>query len=351
MGHFTRTVRIVEFLASKCKKDKFVIITNKYLIKKSLPKNIIILLLPNANIKDKPKNVRYVYHPEVVEKLSHWILFINKQLDKYKPSVFYSDLSPSGGYGELKYIFPVLKKRNIKTIIGLRDILDSPNRTRKEWIDNKIISIYEYDRILIYGHESYFKRTYSKILLPKNKINFPGYILPEKYPISKTKKIDILALFGGGGSSFEQIIYISKLLSKIKNKNIIIITGPLFPKKTHSLLQAQYKNIKFIKTANHTQQFISNSKLIISHCGYNTVLESLINSKKVIIFPRQIVRKEQIYRAKYFKEKGYCDYINSNNSDKTNLKKIEKAFLNERTKKLYLKNGLNNNLKKLFWLK
>jgi predicted glycosyltransferase len=350
MGHFTRTDRIADFLAGICKKDNFIIITNKYIIKRNLPKNLKILLLPYIQIKKKPKNIRFVYCPEIVDKLQPWIKFVTKKIYNYAPKVFYSDLSPSGGYGELKHIFPILKKLKIKTIIGLRDILDSPSRTKREWVNNNIISIYDYDRILVYGNNVQFKKLYDSILLSKSKMFFPGYIFPKKYSSFSKKTIDILALFGGGGNSIDQIYYIARLLNRFQDKKIIIVTGPLFSKQIHKVIKSRYKHIRFVKSANNVPSFISMSRLIISHGGYNTSLEALINSKQVLLFPRHIVRKEQIYRAKYFKKMGFCDYIDSRNSEKVNVEKINRALIEKRLNHIRLEQGLHNNLKKLFWL-
>ncbi|MBN1646197.1 hypothetical protein JW868_04120 [Candidatus Woesearchaeota archaeon] len=161
--------------------------------------------------------------------------------------------------------------------------------------------------------------------------------------------IDILVLFGGGGASYDQIVYLLRLLDSFKDKKISIVTGPLFSSIQFSELEKKHPNIRFIKQYNHSAELIPQAKMVISHCGYNTLLESLMNSRHVLMYPRRNIRKEQIYRAKYFKKLNYADYIDSTQSDSVNFSKIRNTFEKKYTVPK-LKQCLNSELFDLFWL-
>lgn len=186
LGHITRTLRIVNYLASKEKNNRFIVITNKRDKEFTLQKNVEIALLPSISVDKRPRDCRYL--EKLVPEIDVWVDFLKKEIQRTNTQVFYSDLNPSGGYGELRVILPWLKNKNIKTIIGLRDILDDIEQTKKEWFDNKnIVSIYDYNKIIVWGEEEIFNEHY-KTLLREKEIHFPGYVLPRNNLKKNQKK-------------------------------------------------------------------------------------------------------------------------------------------------------------------
>jgi len=84
---------------------------------------------------------------------------IESVLSTIKPNIFLVDHEPAGAMDELRPVLSVLKKKPyIKTILGLRDILDDPDRTKTTWAANGIDHLITeaYDQVLIYGDARFF---------------------------------------------------------------------------------------------------------------------------------------------------------------------------------------------------
>ena len=131
-GHFTRNLKIATFL-SQNKNYIIYLVTNKYFLREELPKNVKILKMPKINVVGRPRDYRYL--KDLPKEIKNWSNYLIDLIKQYKPMLFYNDLNPNGGYGELRYVLPYIKKNNINTIIGLRDILDSKQQTKKEWMN------------------------------------------------------------------------------------------------------------------------------------------------------------------------------------------------------------------------
>ena len=350
IGHFTRTSIIVNYLARQYKKGEYLLITNKYILPKAFPPNVKIIILPPVSINTRPRDCRY--QKELPWELNEWSEILNKIVLNFKPDVFYSDLNPCGGYGELRLVLPNIKKNGIKCILGLRDILDGPRQTKKEWMNKgkNILSIYDYDELLVFGEKELFMSLYSPYI--KNvKISFVGPPIIKKQIPAMKKEIDILGVFGGGGKSKEQVEYLAKILSSFDSKKIVIIVGPLFPKKSIEELRKNHPWIRFVRETTQMEKFMSKSKLVITHCGNNCIWESVMYCGNVISFPRlKLTRKEQSIKSKYLKKKYGIEYLNYNFSEKKNTSLIKRKLKNSSTTIPLPGSALNERLMK-YWKK
>lgn len=321
-GHITRNIRLAEKIAEKYPTYKIYLLSNKFFIQKRLPKNVKKIKLPLLNIKKKAVHCRFSSKPPKQSKI--WTNFLMKLITKHKPNIFYVDLFPGGAFGELREVLLLLSKMRIKKIIGLRDIRDNIKRTEIEWFNKEthIPSVLDYDEILIFGEKYLFMKLYSSLIPNLKKFTFVGYLLPPFLKKDYEKKIDVFCLFGGGGKSMIQVNYLAKVLNKLSKKVLILLTGPLYPKKEFKKLKKRYKNIKFIMKTKKVQKYILKSKLTITHGGYNSLMDSLQYSNNLLMFPREGISQEQNIRAKYFKQKGICDYISLKNNVNYTYKKI-----------------------------
>ncbi|OIO43086.1 hypothetical protein AUJ62_00550, partial [Candidatus Pacearchaeota archaeon CG1_02_32_21] len=333
IGHITRVLRITRGLSKINHKKTYWIITNKCPSITKLPKNVKIIILPKIKVNKKLKDCRYA--KKISQKANIWGSFIIEHVSKKGVTLFFSDLNPNGGYGELRKVFDYLKNTDIKKVIGLRDILDTKKQTKKEWLANKegILSIKDYDKIIVFGKQEIFKDLYWDIM-PVKKISFIDPIFPVKKKVTKGENIDIFAMFGGGKNSVEQINYLARILPYLSLKKTVIVTGFLFPKKSYEKLKKKYPNIQFLRWTKKAPEYISRARLTIAHCGYNSVNDVFLYSDNFLLFPRtKKGRKEQIIRAQYLKEKGYCDFISMKNKKESNVEIILTSLANRKLKK------------------
>jgi predicted glycosyltransferase len=90
------------------------------------------------------------------------ILMMRKQIiqrtaEVFKPDMFITDKEPLGLRGELEPTLEMFKNSKTRVILGLRDVMDSPQTLQKEWENKNILSKIcdYYDRIWVYGPKGF----------------------------------------------------------------------------------------------------------------------------------------------------------------------------------------------------
>src|SRR5256714_3692441 len=99
----------------------------------------------------------------------------------YQPDLVLVDHMPGGVQGELGPALVALRQEqpHCRIVLGLRDVLDAPHITRREWQDEGAYEVLRqyYDAVLIYGHRELFDTaaTYH-IPAPPEGIHYCGYV-------------------------------------------------------------------------------------------------------------------------------------------------------------------------------
>ena len=159
-----------------------------------------------------------------------------------------------------------------------------------------------------------------KLSHPKNLPNNTTYI----GPISRFKnykeelKYEILALISGPEPQRNILEDILKKQFLEYNKPAIIILG-----KPELNFKEKINNVEIIShlESSKLNQVILQSKIIICRSGYSSIMDLAKLNKKAIFIPTK-GQTEQEYLAKYFQEKGICNYANQSEFNlKTSLKK------------------------------
>src|SRR5687767_9592448 len=87
---------------------------------------------------------------------------IRAAVEAFAPDLFIVDKLPRGVVGELVGVLEELKRRRAggrtRCVLGLRDVLDAPEATRREWSDarNDLAVEEYYDAVWIYGDPAVF---------------------------------------------------------------------------------------------------------------------------------------------------------------------------------------------------
>src|SRR5438552_3856846 len=101
---------------------------------------------------------------------------------RYRPDVFLVDHAPAGMKGELRKTLAFIREEMpaTQTVLGLRDIIDSPEAVRSLWQKQNIYQLLEttYDQILVYGCRHLFDsvRAYDFPATVAAKTRYCGYI-------------------------------------------------------------------------------------------------------------------------------------------------------------------------------
>jgi len=207
-------------------------------------------------------------------------------------------------------------------MLGLRDILDSPENVRSIWQAQDIHSLIEqaYDDVLVYGSQSLFDvvKGYG---LPKDiarRVRYCGHVVEATDTDDGYGEIDgarvcwstervrgrpvVLVTAGGGGDGhFLMDAYLRSLDLLVSPRPYsVIVMGPLMEESEKTALRALASERSDVELIDHTVNLVASlqaADLVVAMAGYNTSAEIIANRKRAILVPRAAPRAEQRLRA------------------------------------------------------
>ncbi len=254
-------------------------------------------------------------------------------VESFRPDLFIVDNVPRGMNGEL---LPLLERiraegRPIKTVLLLRDVLDSPRHIRSTWAKR---GDYEalcrlYDRILVFSRPELFNpvEAYGFPPAAARKTRFCGFLGtlsfrhptpsdPKSFPHAGTPMVTVTA--GGGEDGFALIqTYLKGVVDcpGLKDTQHFILLGPFFPFAKRNKIVASFGGAPNVFIHYYVFDFadwLRASDLVVAMGGYNTVYEALSLKKKLLVIPRAFPRREQLIRAKVLAGRGLIEMIHPN---------------------------------------
>ena len=243
----------------------------------------------------------------------------------FRPDLFLVDKKPYGLEGELKTTLNYIKSElpKAKLILLLRDILDSPEVTVKQWQKYHYYDALQcYDKILVVGTPEIFDlpNEYQFSAAITQKVRFCGYIRREagrkpRHYVRQELQIQsdeqlVLVTPGGGADGYRLInTYLSSLacLSSQHQLKSLIIYGPEMPLlQKQALVQAAepYSQIQMLEFTDDLASYMEAADTVVCMGGYNTICEILSLNKRAIVVPRIQPVQEQWLRAERMAQLG-----------------------------------------------
>ncbi len=243
---------------------------------------------------------------------------ILESIIRYRPDVFLVDHAPAGMKGELLEALAFIREEmpQTRTVLGLRDILDSPESVRSLWQEQNIYRLLDnaYDHILVYGSRHLFDLVH-EYAIPDSiaaKTHYCGYIARN---IKTTSSPDgwqsnaptatrpvVLVTAGGGGDGYPLLSAYLRALDDLPQgvAQSILVPGPLMAvdeQRALAAAAAQRSDVRVILFTTDLLELIQRADLVVSMAGYNTTAEILVAKKPAILVPRGAPRMEQRLRA------------------------------------------------------
>ena len=237
----------------------------------------------------------------------------------FKPDIVLVDKKPEGLAGEmepsLRYIRCNLPQT--RTMLVLRDILDTPEATMRSWAERgsyKTVEWY-YDDVLVLGTRQIFDvcREYRFPESIRSKVRFCGYVArrgPTRAPEEVRQQLGlalrdklVLVTTGGGedGSSvLSASIAAVKQIPKEYRAKCLIVAGPeLAPQQARQIRAAAEtcSGIQVVEFIDDMMSYMNAADVVVSMAGYNTICELLTLGKRAILVPRVTPVEEQSIRA------------------------------------------------------
>lgn len=283
--------------------------------------------------KDSPGNWKATHlsmsFPEILhlrkQLISHVLL-------NYAPDIFLVDHMPHGAMGELLPALEAIKHSRIHTqvVLGLRDILDSPDVTIERWKVEGAYDVIEryYARILVFGMQDVYDvaERYQIPESERKKVFYCGYVtnlatavnapkLRARYLANQSSDVPLVVVMAGGGAdAYPMMSTLFDALPKVLENQpcvLAVITGPFMPIDLIADLTGRSIGypVHMMESVNDSLSHIAAADLVISMAGYNTTVEILRMKKPAILIPRAGPSAEQRTRARLFAEKRWVDMI------------------------------------------
>jgi predicted glycosyltransferase len=310
--------------------------------------NVLILTgSPLVGRFDFPEGVDFVRIPGMIKKTNEEYLPLSIRLSArhalnirkniivatakaFQPDIFIVDKAPLGLKREVLPTLKWLKRRmpHCRTVLGLRDIMDDGESTRREWREKGIYDVLDrfYSEIWVYGNRDYYDPI-AEYAIPAHvsgKMVFTGYIpraLPKRGKMAEMRAEEsitqkerlVLVTTGGGGDGYPLMDAYLSMLENMERPPFrsILVSGPFMPKPMREEVHRRALRVKarFHHFHRRMEALMGLADVVVSMGGYNTTCEILSLGKPSLVVPREEPRLEQRIRAEVFKKHGLIEYL------------------------------------------
>lgn len=216
--------------------------------------------------------------------------------------------------------------KKVKVVCSVRDIIEKIKGGKSDIKTNQILNKY-YDLLLIHGDERLISIDQSFTLSKEIKIesNYTGYIVDTKLKGEHKTEPNILVSVAGGRLGKELLSAVSEAFGLIKSyipHNLLLFTGAF---DSLNKLKGENERVQFFEF--HRDTFLkklSSCEVSISLGGYNTIIESIVCQKKVLVYNREFLgeNEEQNIRISKFKDLGLLNLFEAKDLNKYSLSKL-----------------------------
>ncbi len=328
--------------------------------------NILILTgSPLAGRFSSPEGVDFVRIPGMIKRTNEEYLPLSIKINAkhalnirrniiiatakaFQPHLFIVDKAPMGLKREVIPTLKWLKRRlpKTQTILGLRDIMDDAESTRRDWREKGVYEVLEqyYSEIWVYGNKDFYDPIAEYEIPPEisRKMVFTGYIprvIPKKQAMASIRKEEriapgeklVLVTTGGGGDGYPLMDAYLTMAERMRSPGFrtIMISGPFMPRPERELIarRAARLGIKFYHFYRRMEQLLGIADVAVTMGGYNTTCEILYQGKPSLVAPREVPRLEQRIRAEVLSGKKLIEFLPWSEMNPDSLKEKLHALL------------------------
>lgn len=258
-------------------------------------------------------------HIDLEQTLEIRASIIEHTAEVFRPDVFIVDKEPLGLRGEVERTLEIVKSAGTFNVLGLRDILDEPERLNEEWERKNVLPALTrlYDQIWVYGDKR-MGNPLEGIALPdsvKEKMRYMGYLkreVPESLAADPQIPIDgsyLLVTAGGGGDGESLIDWVLTTYEQGYELRwpALMVFGPFMASQTREQFEQRAARLPQVETMtfeSNLEILMKNACAVVAMGGYNTFCEILSLDKRALIVPRTVPREEQLLRAQRASDLG-----------------------------------------------
>lgn len=240
----------------------------------------------------------------------------------FAPDVFIVDKEPLGLGGEVEMTLRRLKQRGTRLILGLREVMDSPDRLHAEWERKRVLPALRtlYDEIWVYGPEGFHDPLAGLDVPPavRDKVVFTGFqrthapsdrVGPTEPP---TDEPYLLITPGGGGDGADLIDWVLSAYEADPSIPLapVFLFGPFMDGQVREGFGERVRALSrgvALEFEAAPEYLIAGARAVVCMGGYNTFCEVLSFDKPALMVPRTEPREEQLVRAQRAAALGLVD--------------------------------------------
>jgi predicted glycosyltransferase len=316
LGHVRRSSRILRALAEREPDAALLLITGSpatHLLRE-LPPNADTLKLPTIITSGVEGARPSTLNIGVAELASLRGELTRRALELFEPDVLLVDNFPLGTRHELLPALREMRSRRTRTALGLRDVVDPPEKVRKDWGRDGIFGAIEryYDRIIVYGMKEVLDAGEEYGLSPAvvSRLTYSGYVTETTLgngngaDVRREYGLDagfVLATVGGGGDGRPLLEAFVTAFGELADRQALVATGEFMsPEDRAAIRQLAAGNPRIVIRDHITNlpSVMAAADLVVSMGGYNTSAEIMAVQARAVVVPRSWRSGEHSSRGK-----------------------------------------------------
>lgn len=253
---------------------------------------------------------------------------IRVTVDGFRPDVLLVDHMPHGAMGELVPALEALRHRPVRTVLGLRDIVDAPSTVRRRWqVEGAFEAVREhFDDVLVYGSRDVFDvaAQYAWSADISSRLRYCGYVCSpttadheavRRHCLRDAPDSDLVVAMAGGGADgyplFEPLVRAIPALVRERDCVVVVVTGPFLPEDQRAALHrlAEDLPVRLVTKVDDSVSYIGAADLVVAMAGYNTTAEILRSASRALLVPREGPSAEQRMRASRFAARNWVRWL------------------------------------------
>lgn len=304
LGHVRRSTRILRALAERAPGASLLLITGSpstHLLRR-LPEGADFLKIPTITTSGGQGTKPPTLSLSVVELAALRGEIVRRSLRAFQPDAFLVDNFPLGTRHELLPVLKELRDLPTRTALGLRDVVDPPEKVRKDWSKQGIHDVLDrlYDRILVYGMEEVLDavEAYGLGEGAAGKLRYAGYVTESPGAIRPAGELlaeldldrpPLVGTVGGGGDGRPLLEAFVEAAAGRPDTPALAITGELMSPQDRAAVRAAaaaVPSVRVLDRHDDLPSLMAAAELVVSMGGYNTTGEILAVGARAVVVPR-----------------------------------------------------------------
>lgn len=316
LGHVRRSVHLLSAMARRDPEATLLLITGSpatHLLR-SLPPRVDYVKIPTIVTSGSEETKPPTLDIGLAELASLRGEITRRTLEAFAPDVFVVDNFPLGTRLELLPALRSLRERGTRTVLGLRDVVDPPEKVRKDWGRDGLYEVVDryYDRVVVYGMREVLDAAEAYDFAPSiaRKLHYCGYVTSGEPPSRSRDDVlrelgfpdgFLLATVGGGGDGLPVLSTFLEALGAFPGRSALLAAGEFMSPSDRAALDRLATARPGVLVRDHVvdlPSYLAAADAVVAMGGYNTCAEILSVKARAVLVPRTWKSGEHGHRAR-----------------------------------------------------